>query len=113
MRIHVLAVPVGTLVAREEVLGDPEGEFHLVPAGRVVYRHPADSREWLAGETLEQFKAAAAAWDDYAVHVSALPEPQQLHAVQALGACLSNIGVLHEARSVWACFLEQAEAGLL
>jgi hypothetical protein len=113
MRIHVLAVPIDTLIAREEVLGDPEGEFHVSSAGTIVYRHPADTRDWWAGESLEQFTAAAAAWDDYSSHVSALPEPQQIHAVQALGTRLSSIGVLTDDRSVWASFLEQAEAGLL
>jgi hypothetical protein len=65
VRIEILQLPAGNVVAREIQTRGPEGKFHLRLSGQVAYRPPDDGKEWPAGQSIEVFVAAAEAWNKY------------------------------------------------
>src|SRR5262245_59729032 len=94
--------------------GALDGTFRSMMNGTVIYRHPVDTREWLAGSTAEQFVQAANAWNAYAERVTGLVELQQRAVVAQLRDSLKRIGVLPEGpQTLWSVLYEQAEQGLL
>ena len=113
MRIILLPSPEGDVIAREDQAGRLEAEFVVGPGGQVFYRHPWDSRPWLAGPDPDRFRAAAVAWNRYCDEAADLPEAMQSEAVARLREELSRIGVLEGPHSLWGSLVEQAEDGLL
>jgi len=94
--------------------GELDGTFCSMMNGTVIYRHPVDTREWLAGSTTEQFVQAANAWNAYAERVAGLVELRQREVVAQLRDSLNQIGVLPEGpQTLWSVLYEQAEQGLL
>jgi len=115
MRIVLLPAPEGNVIGREEQFGRDEGEFIAAPDGRVLYRHPWDSRLWFAGPTVAAFHEAVAAWNRYGDQVQACDTDEGEQAVvRQLGEAFSRSGVL-DARenNLWLLLLEQAQDGLL
>jgi hypothetical protein len=114
MYIVLLPSPAGAVVAWEEACGQREGQFIALSTGSVVYQNPADTNDWWAGASLQQFREAAGAWNRYRNEVGDLPEPEQLARVDQLRAELAAIGVLtDEPNALWPVLLEQAEQGML
>jgi hypothetical protein len=115
MRIVLLPVPEGDVIAREDQAGQLEAEFVVTPDGQVLYRHPWDSCLWLAGPTVVSFREAAAVWNRYCDEApDRYTDEEQQEAVRRMRADLSRIGVLSAAPdNLWASLVEQAQEGLL
>jgi len=115
MRIFLLPVPEGNVIAREEQFGRFEAEFFIGQNGQVLYRHPWDSRPWFVGSARSAFNEAAAAWNRYCDEVNPnYTEQEQQLAVGRLRDALSQSGVMiTHTDNVWQVLLEQAENGLL
>ncbi len=115
MRIRLLEDPSDAVVAREVQFGEFEAEFRVSASGEVWYVHPADTKHWYAGASLEQFKQAAMAWNDYndSVHKE-LTEEHQLDTVDRLWSRLKELGALSSAdNNLWLVLVQQAEWGHL
>jgi hypothetical protein len=114
MRIVILPVPEGNVIARESQFGVFEADFVVSPDGQVSYHHPSD-RPWFAASTEASFREAAAAWNRYCDEALATyTDDEQHEAVEGLRAELERIGVLDQrADNLWLCLLEQARDGLL
>jgi hypothetical protein len=103
------------MVAREDQMGDLEGEFYFGPNGCICYRHPSDERQWYVNRNVEDFRKAVAAFNRYCEEVTRVSgEVEQRRIVDGLRVHLSQIeppDLLNE--SFWTAILEQAEMGLL
>ena len=115
MRIVLLPKPEADVIAREDQIGNLEGEFYTDSVDCVFYRHPPDQRRWYVNRNTEDFRRSAEAFNLYVEEVSKVPgEAAQRRVVDCLRAELSHIEPLDAANeSFWAVILEQAEAGLL
>jgi hypothetical protein len=114
MRIALLPSDESGTIAWEEQFGEREGRFLLAVDRSVVYRHPWDEREWFAGASEVQFRAAAEAWNAYTQAATATSDREGEAAVNRLREQLNRIGAI-SARpdSFWGVLIEQAEAGTL
>ena len=115
VRIEILQLPAGNVVAREIQTRSPEGRFHLRLSGQVAYRPPDDGKEWPAGQSIEVFVAAAEAWNKYCDDViTAKTDQDELAIVDRLRTRLNELDLLQDAETgYWALALTQAQDGLL
>jgi|LGVF01.1.fsa_nt_gb hypothetical protein len=115
VRIEILQLPAGNVVAREIQTRGPEGKFHLRLSGQVAYRPPDDGKEWPAGQSIEVFVAAAEAWNKYCDDViTAKTDQDELAIVDRLRTRLNELDLLQDAETgYWALVLTQAQDGLL
>jgi len=115
MRIEVLPIATGNVIAREIKVQGPTGEFHLRLTGRVTYRSPRDNKEWPAGQSISDFTAAAQAWNKYCDEVAnAKTDKEEIAIVDALRSGLAEMGLLQEdPTGYWSRLLTEAEDGLL
>ena len=114
MRIEVLHVPDGNVVAREIQILGPEGKFHLRLNGQVAYRPPDGGKEQPAGRSIEVFVAAVEAWNRHCDDViDATTDQDELAIVARLRMRLSELDLLQVAEVGYrALVLTQAQDGL-
>ena len=114
MRIDVLQVPDGNVVAREVQILGPGGKFHLRLNGQVAYRPPDGGKEQPAGRSIEVFVAAVEAWNAYCDDViDATTDQDELGIVALLQMRLSELDLLPDAEvGYWTLVLTQAQDGL-
>ena len=115
MLVVFLPEPDGDTIAQDDILGTREGRFVVRQDGRVLYLHPSDPKEWLAGETVDHFKAAAQAWNTYMHEVAMAPTRESSdNLVEGLRSDLERVGVLSGAEdSLWNVLFEQTKDELL
>jgi hypothetical protein len=111
MRVELLQQRSGTTVAWELIDDERAGKFVLVGNG-VRYRHDTTG-ELFAAHSLEDFRAAVAAWERYRERVRAAPDEVAEEVVVArLRDELRACDTLAE-EGFWSVIMEQAEHGLL
>src|SRR5262245_36337790 len=70
MEIILLTEPDGEVITRVQQYGTTEGEFYTDNGGRVLSRHPLDSRLWLAAPDTTRFQQIATVWNRYNTDVA-------------------------------------------
>ena len=109
MKIVILPRPEGNVVAREYQGRHPEGWFVLENDGKVYFTSPFASSRSFVNNSLEQFRVAVQAYDEYA-DTAAIDE----QAVPTLLQRVRAIDHYPDAESdFWPLILEQVEDGLL
>jgi len=103
------------VIAKEDQMGNLEGEFFKDSGGCVFYRHPSDDRRWYVNRSIEGFHRSAEAFNRYCEAVIKVSgEADELRAVDDLRAELLQIEPPDALNvSFWTAILEQAEMGML
>lgn len=118
LKIRVLPVAEGNVIARGSYYGGPDYEFVVVDDGQVYFRVVGDADLVWAGPDVESFRRIAAAWQRYRLEARGLSsESAQLELVGRVRQELAQLGALPgdlppDPEPLWSLLLFEAEHGL-